>query len=209
MAVKVKYYNNKGEQQDNIAISGPIFESEFDENSLYYAIKGHLAHVRQNNASVKGRSEVKGSGRKPWRQKGTGRARHGTRKSPLWVGGGVTFGPTRKEYNFKVNKKVKRKALYTAVSKRVSDGKFVVIDKEEFDRPSSKLVASILKTIGIQREDILFVYNGNDENFYKSCRNIPNLDVLEANRINAYEVLKKDWLIVTKDALGTLTGVFG
>jgi len=121
----------------------------------------------------------------------------------------VTFGPIRKEYNFKVNKKVKRKALYTAVSKRVSDGKFVVIDKEEFDRPSSKLVASILKTIGIQREDILLLYNGNDENFYKSCRNIPNLDVLEANRINAYEVLKKDWLIVTKDALGTLTGAFG
>ena len=208
MAVKVEYYNTKGEKQENIKLSGPLFESEFDESSLYYTVRGYLAHARQNNAFVKDRSEVKGSGRKPWRQKGTGRARAGTRKSPLWVGGGVTFGPRRKEYNFKVNKKVKRKALYSAVSKRVSIDKFIVIDREQFDHPSTKLFTLTLKSIGLYKEDILLLYNGDDENFYKSCRNIPNLEILEAKKVNAYEVLKKDWLVVTKDALPTLLAVF-
>ncbi len=209
MAAKVRYYNFNGEQQDNIKLSGPLFESEFDEVSIYYAVKGYLAHARQNNASIKDRSEVKGSGRKPWRQKGTGRARAGSRRSPIWVGGGVVFGPKRKEYNFKVNKKQKRKALYSAVSKRVSEDRLIVIDKGEFDNPSTKLFAFTLKSIGLFKKDVLLLYAGDDKNFYKSCRNISNLDILEANKVNAYEVLKKDWLIVTKDALPALSGVFG
>lgn len=209
MAVKVRYYNINGEKQSDVKLSGPLFESEFDESSLYHAVRGYLAHARQNNAFVKDKSEVRGSGRKPWRQKGTGRARVGTRQSPLWVGGGVTFGPRRKELNFKVNKKVRRKALYTAVSNRVKEDRFIVIDKGEFDHPSTKSFASTLKSIGLYKKGILLLYNGNDDNFYKSCRNIQNLDILEANKANAYEVLKKGWLIVTKDALPTLLEVFG
>jgi len=208
VAVKVKYYNNKGEEKKPISLSGPLFESDLNESSVYYAIRGYLAHKRQNNASVKDRSQVKGSGRKPWRQKGTGRARAGSRRSPIWVGGGVTFGPTRKEYNFKVNKKIRRKALQTAITKRVSDNRFIVIDREPFEHPSTKLFAITLKTIGIYRKKILFLYNGDDENFYKSCRNIANLGILPTYKVNAYEVLKKDWLIVTKDALSTLLEVF-
>ncbi len=209
MAVKVKYYNTKGEKQTDIKLSGPLFESEFDESSLYYAIRGYLAKARQNNAYVKDKSEVVGSGRKPWRQKGTGRARVGSRGSPLWVGGGITFGPKRKEFNFKVNKKVKRKALYTAISKRVKDDKLIIIDKDKYKHPSTKSFAIILKSIGIYNKDILLLYNGDDENFYKSCRNIPNLNILEVNKVNAYEVLKKNWLIVTKEAIPTLSEVFG
>ncbi|MCK4226788.1 50S ribosomal protein L4 [candidate division WOR-3 bacterium] len=208
MSVKVKYYNSKGEQQDKITLSGPIFESELNESSLYYAIKGYLSHIRQSNAKVKDRSEVDGSGRKPWRQKGTGRARHGSKRSPLWVGGGVTFGPGQANYNLKVNKKVKRKALFTAMSKRVLDGRLIILDRMEFEQPSTKLFTLTLTTIGIYGKGILLLWNGGDENFYKSCRNIPGLDILEANRANAYGILQKDWLIITKDALGTITEVF-
>ena len=104
---------------------------------------------------------------------------------------------------------MKRKALNTVVSKRVKENRFIVIEKVQFDAPSTKSFVSTLKSIGLYKEDILLLYNGDDDNFYKSCRNIPNLDILEANKVNAYEVLKKEWLIVTKDALPTLSEVFG
>ncbi len=208
MSVKVKCYNNTGKEEDSISLSGDLFESEYDDASLYYAVVDHLHQKRQNNAKVKNKGEVSGSGKKPWRQKGTGRARVGTKRSPLWVGGGITFGPHRKEYNFKVNKRIKRKALNTAISKRVADGRFVVVDEEKFDAPSTKVVAGTLKSIGIYGNKILMLYNGNDKNFFKSCRNISGLHIMPAKHVNAYEVLSNDWVVVTKEAVGTLLEVF-
>ena len=208
MAVKVKYYSEKGEEKDPINLSGPIFESDFDKNSVYYSVVGYLAAQRENNASVKDRSDVRGSNRKPWRQKGTGRARHGSRQSPIWVGGGVTFGPERKEYNYKVNKKVKRKGLYTALSKRASEDRIIIIDKGKYESPATKLISLTLKAIGIYGEDILLLHEGKDENFYKSCRNIKNLNILEASRANAHSVLEKDWVVITTDALPVIEEVF-
>lgn len=208
MAVKVRHYNELGEEEGTVSLSGDLFESEFDENSLYYTVMNFLHNQRQNNASVRDKSEVVGSGKKPWRQKGTGRARVGTRQSPLWVGGGVTFGPCRKEYNFKVNKKVRRKALNTAISKRVSEEHFVVIDKGKFDLPSTKLVANTLKGIGIYGEKVLMLYKGEDRNFYKSCRNISGLNVVPANQVNAYQVLNSDWVVASKGAVDMLLEVF-
>jgi large subunit ribosomal protein L4 len=208
MAVKVKCYSNSGKEDGTISLSGDLFESKFDENSLYYAVVDHLHQKRQNTSKTKTKGEVAGSGRKPWRQKGTGRARVGTRRTPLWRGGGVVFGPKRTEYNFKINKKVKRKALNSAISKRVSDSRFIVINKGKFDAPSTKKVANALKSIGIYGNKILILDVGNDKNFYRSCRNVSGLQVMPAEQVNAYQVLNNDWLVVVKEAVGTLLEVF-
>ncbi len=208
MAVKVKCYSNSGKEDGTISLSGALFESKFDKNSLYYSIVNHLHQKRQNTSKTKTKGEVAGSGKKPWRQKGTGRARVGTRRTPLWVGGGVIFGPNRDDYNFKVNKKVKRKALNAAISKRVSDGRFIVINKKNFKEPSTKAVANVLKSIGIYGSKVLILDDGSDKNFYRSCRNIFNLQVIPAKQVNAYQVLNNDWLVVVKEAVGTLLEVF-
>lgn len=208
MAVKVKCYNNSGKEDGTISLSGDLFESKFDENSLYYSITNYLHQQRQNNSYTKTKGEVAGSGKKPWRQKGTGRARVGTRRTPVWVGGGVVFGPHRKEYNFKINKKIKRKALNSAVSKRVSDGRFIVINKKNFKEPSTKTVAKTLKSIGIYGDKILILDDGNDKNFYRSCRNISRLQIIPSSQVNAYQVLSNDWLVVVKEAVGKLLEVF-
>jgi large subunit ribosomal protein L4 len=208
VAVKVKCYNNSGKEDGTISLSGDLFESKFDENSLYYSIVDHLHQKRQNTSKTKTKGEVAGSGKKPWRQKGTGRARVGTRRTPLWIGGGVIFGPKRTEYNFKVNKKVKRKALNTAISKRVSDGCFIVINKKKFDAPSTKTVAKVLKSIGIYGGKVLILDDGSDKNFYRSCKNISGLQVIPAKQVNAYQVVNNDWLVVVKEAVGTLLEVF-
>ncbi|MBN1694949.1 50S ribosomal protein L4 [candidate division WOR-3 bacterium] len=208
MAVKVKCYNNSGKEDGTISLAGDLFESKFDENSLYYSVVDHLHQKRQNTSKTKTKGEVAGSGKKPWRQKGTGRARVGTRRTPLWIGGGVVFGPKRTEYNFKVNRKVKRKALNTAISKRVSDGRFIVINKKKFDAPSTKTVAKVLKSIGIYGGKVLILDDGSDKNFYRSCRNISGLQVIPAKHVNAYQVVNNDWLVVVKEAVGTLLEVF-
>ncbi|MEO0293743.1 MAG: 50S ribosomal protein L4 [candidate division WOR-3 bacterium] len=208
MPVEVKCYNKIGKEEERITLEGELFESKFDETAVYYAVLDYLAKQRQFTAKVKNRGEVAGSGRKPWRQKGTGRARAGSRRSPLWVGGGVVFGPRPREVNFKINKKIKRKALKSAISKRVSDGHFIVIEEERFDKPSTKKMADTLKAIGIYGEKILLLYKGENENFYKSCRNIEGVDIIPASLVNAYKVLENDWLVLTKDALGTLVEVF-
>jgi large subunit ribosomal protein L4 len=208
MPVKVKCYNNSGKEDGTIKLSGSLFESKFDENSLYYSIVNHLHQQRQNTSKTKTKSEVAGSGKKPWRQKGTGRARVGTRRTPLWVGGGVVFGPNRKEYNFKVNKKVKKKALNASISRRVSDDHFIVIDKEKFEAPSTKAVADLFKSIGIYGNKILLLDDGNDKNFYLSCRNILGLRIIPVKQVNAYQVLSNDWVVVLKEAVGILNEVF-
>jgi large subunit ribosomal protein L4 len=208
MAVKVKCYNNSGKEDGTISLSGDLFESKFNESSLYYSIVDHLHQKRQNTSKTKTKGEVAGSGKKPWRQKGTGRARVGTRRNPLWIGGGVVFGPKRTEYNFKVNKKVKRKALNAAISKRVSDDRFIVINKKKFKEPSTKAVANVLKSIGIYGNKVLILDDSSDENFYRSCRNISGLQVIPAKQVNAYQVLNNDWLVIVKEAVGTLLEVF-
>ncbi len=208
MSVKVKCYNNSGKEDGTIKLSGDLFESKFDENSLYYSVVNHLHQQRQNTSKTKTKSEVAGSGKKPWRQKGTGRARVGTRRTPIWVGGGVIFGPNRKEYNFKVNKKVKKKALNAAISKRVSDERFVVVDKEKFEAPSTKTVADLFKAIGIYGDKVLLLDDGNDKNFYLSCRNISGLQIIPVKQVNAYRVLSNDWVVVLKEAVGILNEVF-
>lgn len=208
MSIKLNYYSFEGEKQDTLNVTSPLFESEIDENSVYYAIQAYRASERQNNARVKDRSEVKGSGRKPWRQKGTGRARHGSRQSPLWVGGGITFGPERDEYNYKANKKIKRKALYSALSKRVKDEKVVIMDEGSYEFPSTKLFTLALKSMGIYGESLLVLWSGENENFYRSCRNIENLKIMEAYKANAYDVLKKNWIIVTREGLDIMQEVF-
>ncbi len=208
MAVKVKCYDNSGKEDGTISVSGDLFESKVDENSVYYSVVDHLHQQRQNNSKTKTKGEVAGSGKKPWRQKGTGRARVGTRRNPVWVGGGVAFGPKRTEYNFKVNKKIKRKALNTAISKRVSDGRFIVINKEKFDAPSTKSIAKALKKIGIYGNKVLILDDGGDKNFYRSCRNISGLYIMPAKDVNVYQVLHNDWIVVTKESVGKLLEVF-
>jgi len=208
MAVSVKCYNNSGKENGTIKLSGSLFESKFDENSLYFSVVNHLHQQRQNTSKTKTKGEVAGSGKKPWRQKGTGRARVGTRRTPVWVGGGVIFGPNRKEYNFKVNKKVKKKALNAAISKRVADNRFIVIDKEKFEAPSTKTVTNLLKSIGIYGNKILLLDDGSDNNFYLSCRNILGLQVIPVKQVNAYQVLSNDWVVILKESVGTLLEVF-
>ena len=205
---RLSVYDINGKSVDTIQLDKKLFDGKVNKTLLYEVNKMYEANSRKGAASTKSRSEVSGGGAKPWRQKGTGRARVGTRRTPIWVGGGVTFGPCRTDYNFKVNKKVKRKALNAAISKRVSDGRFIVINKGKLKEPSTKAVVKALKSIGIYGNKVLILDDGSEKNFYLSCRNISGLQIMPAKHVNPYQVLTNDWLVVVKEAVGTLLEVF-
>uniref|UniRef100_A0A7C4YJ40 Large ribosomal subunit protein uL4 n=1 Tax=candidate division WOR-3 bacterium TaxID=2052148 RepID=A0A7C4YJ40_UNCW3 len=207
MSINTKLFGSKGEEKGTITLP-EIFSQEVNEDTIYYAVKRILADQRQGNAKAKTKGEVSGGGRKPWRQKGTGRARAGSIRSPLWRGGGVIFGPRPRDFSFTIPKKLRKKALLSAFSQRAKEGRVFVVEKPSLTEPKTKVIVEMLKNMGIYGSKVLFLYDGNDMNLYKSSRNIENLTIVEAYKSNPYLVLMHKYILITEDGLKQIEGVF-
>ncbi len=202
----VALYNINGEQVGEVTLKEEIFGIEVHGPVLHDAVVMQLASRRQGTHDTKTRSEVRGGGRKPWRQKGTGRARHGTIRSPIWRGGGIVFGPHPRKYGYSLPRKVRRLALKSALSSKVNTGDILVLDELKMDQPKTSDMARILNNLKVG--DALLVTAGKDETVEKSARNIPNIKSLTAEGLNVYDILSYDKLVITKDAVVRVEEVF-
>lgn len=197
---KLQVLNTKGEKVSDIKLNKEIWGIEPNDAVLYDALRLARNNFRQGTADTKTRSEVSGGGRKPWRQKGTGRARQGSIRAPQWRGGGTVFGPTPRKYGFKLNKKVARLALRSALSCKVADNEFVVLDKIGFAAPKTKDMIKVLENLNVKGKTLL-VMDEIDENVRLSARNIPGVMVLDSHGINVYDILNSNNMIVTEAAV--------
>jgi len=205
---KVDVYNIEGEVVDNIELSDSIFGFEINEKVIQLAVLNQLANKRQGNQSTKTKSEVRGGGKKPWRQKGTGRARQGSIRSAQWTGGGVVLGPKPRSYRYSLPKKVKRIALKSALSSKVSENELIVLDNLYFQDIKTKQMINVLKNLKITDNNAVFVLASKDENVQKSARNIKGIETLLVNTLNVYDILKYNKLIITKDAITRVEEVY-
>lgn len=203
---KVAVYTMDGAENGQIELNDQIFGAEVNIPVMHEVVVAHLAKLRQGTQSAKTRAEVSGGGRKPWRQKGTGRARQGSIRSPQWVGGGVVFAPKPRDYSVKVNKKVRRVALKSALSSKVQDEKILVLESLKLDEIKTKAMKKVLDNLKV--ENALVVLDGTDQNVVLSARNLPGIKTLRADMINTYDILKYDTLIVTVDAVRKIEEVY-
>lgn len=206
---KVTVFDVQGNEVGELELSEEVFGVPVNEALLHQAVVRHLANQRQGTVATKTRGDVSGGGRKPWRQKGTGRARHGSIRSPIWVGGGVTFGPQPRDYRQRLPKKARRAALRSALSGKVAAGQFVVVDQLAFDQPKTKEMVSILANLNARDDKALVVTEDVDRNVVLSARNIPGVGTSRAGDLNVYDVLVHGKLIVTKDAVSKIEEVLG
>jgi large subunit ribosomal protein L4 len=204
---KVAVFNISGAQVGEIELADTIFGIEPNKYVLHDAVVMQQASQRQGTHKVKGRSEVRGGGRKPWKQKGTGRARQGSIRSPQWRGGGIVFGPTPRSYGYKLPKKVRRLAIKSALSSKVIANEIIVLDQLSFNQPKTKEFVAVLKNLNVDTK-ALIVTSGFDANVVLSSRNIPGVKFVTADGINVLDVLVYDKLIITKDAVGKVEEVF-
>lgn len=202
----VALYNINGEQVGELALKDEIFGVEVHEAVLHDAVVMQLASRRLGTHDTKTRSEVRGGGRKPWRQKGTGRARHGTIRSPIWRGGGIVFGPHPRSYSYSLPKKVRRLALKSALSAKVNSGDLVILDDLTLELPRTRDMVKILSNLKL--DDALLVTAEKNETVEKSARNIPNIKPLTAVGLNVYDILAYNKLVLTKDAVAKVEEVF-
>ena len=202
----VSVYNMEGKEVDSIELNDSIFGVEINEHLVHMAVLQQLANKRQGTQKAKTRSEVRGGGRKPWRQKGTGHERQGSTRSPQWTGGGVVFAPTPRDYSFKLNKKEKRAALKSALTSRVVENKFVVVDELKLDEIKTKKFVEVLKNLNVEKA--LVVLNDMDEKVIASAANIPTVKTTQTNELNVFDVLKYDTVVVTKAAVATIEEVY-
>ncbi|MFC5601954.1 MULTISPECIES: 50S ribosomal protein L4 [Sporosarcina] len=205
---KVSVLSQTGSSVGDIELNEAIFGIEPNEAVLFEALVQQRASLRQGNHKVKTRAEVAGGGRKPWRQKGTGRARQGSIRSPQWRGGGIVFGPTQRSYSYKLPKKVRRLALLSALSTKVRDEEIIVLDALTFDAPKTKEFTKVLTDLSIDKK-ALFVTADLDEAVALSARNIPGISVVTANGINVLDLVAHDKLVITKDAVQKIEEVLG
>lgn len=203
---KVDILNIKGEKVDEMTLDDAIFGIKPNEAVVHQVVVALLANKRQGTQSAKTRSEVRGGGRKPWRQKGTGRARAGSIRSPLWKGGGVIFAPKPRDYSKKINKKMNRLAMKSVFSSKVQENELYILDELNMDTPKTKEMVSILGNL--KSNKALIVLEKNDENIYKSARNIPGVEVATVETINVYDMLKYYDLILTKKAVEKIEEVY-
>lgn len=204
---KVPVYSMDGNQVGEIDLNDAIFGTEVNEPLLHQAIVMHQANQRQGTASTKTRAEVRGGGRKPWRQKGTGRARHGSIRSPIWVGGGTTFGPKPRDYRQKMPKKARRAAVRSALSAKVAAGELIVLDTLTLSEPKTRLIANMLQNLKAG-ERALIVIPSYDPVLELSTRNLPGVTLRNAADLNAYDVLSRPKLVITKDGVDRVEEVF-
>ena len=205
---KIDVLDFKGKKVETIELSDSIFGIEPNKQALFDAIMLQRANVRQGTHSVKNRSEVRGGGRKPWKQKGTGRARQGTIRAPQWRGGGVVFGPTPRKYTLKMNKKVRRLALKSALAAKFISGDLIVVDSLNLKDSKTKNFTPILKGLGIERKG-LFVTTEFNENLHLASRNVPGILNLETTGINVLDITNTNKLVISKDAVMKIEEVLG
>ena len=203
----VKVFDMAGKEVGDIALSDVIFGAEVNGAVLHAAVRAYLMNQRQGTQSTLTRTEVSGGGRKPWRQKGTGRARQGSTRSPQWTHGGVALGPKPRDYRTDLNKKTKRVALYSALSAKVAAGDLVVVDAIKTEGYSTKTMVNMLKALGAERK-ALIVLPTVDAAVIKSCANIPGVVTTQYNTVNVYDVLNADKFIIAKDAVAKLEEVY-
>lgn len=204
---KVDLFNMGGQRVGDIELSDGVFGVEVNEAVLHQVVKAQLANKRQGTQSAKTRAEVRGGGRKPWRQKGTGRARAGSTRSPLWTKGGVVFAPKPRDYRQAVPKKVKRLAMKSALSSKVLEQEIIVLDQLVMDAPKTKEMVNILNNINTGGKALIVLPEKN-EVIEKSARNIPNVKSTLVNTLNVYDILKYDKLVLTKDAASLIEEVY-
>ena len=202
----VAVYDMKGQEVGKLDLNDAVFGVEVNEHLVHMAVLQQLANNRQGTQKAKTRSEVSGGGRKPWRQKGTGHARQGSTRSPQWTHGGVVFAPVPRDYSFKLNKKEKKAALKSALTSRVNDNKFIVLDELKLDEIKTKKFAEVLGNLKVEKA--LVVLNDMDVNVIKSASNIPTVKTAQTNELNVFDVLKYDTVVVTKDAVKTIEEVY-
>ena len=203
---KVSVYNMEGSQVGEIELSDAVFGVEVNEHLVHMAVLQQLANNRQGTQKAKTRSEVSGGGRKPWRQKGTGHARQGSTRAPQWTGGGVVFAPTPRSYSFKMNKREKQLALKSALTSRVNEEKFFVLDELKMDEIKTKKFQAVLDALKVEKA--LVVLNENDKNVILSARNIPEVKTAQTNTINVFDILKYDTVVITKYAVANIEEVY-
>jgi large subunit ribosomal protein L4 len=205
--MKVKVYNQEGKEVGQAELPAEIFDVAINEDLIHQAVVTQMANVRKVIAHTKDRSEVRGGGRKPWRQKGTGRARHGSIRSPIWRGGGVTFGPTKERvFAKKINKKMKRKALLMVLSSKVKDKEMVLLDKLELAEAKTKQMAEIINSLKTKiKKDLdkgtLIVLSKTDQKITRAVRNIPKIKTIRADSLNVLDVLSHRYLLMPQGAI--------
>ena len=202
----VAVYNTEGKEVEKLEISDNIFGVEINENLMHKAVVAFLANRRQGTQSALTRSEVRGGGRKPWRQKGTGHARQGSIRAPQWTGGGVVFAPKPRDYSKKLNKRERQIALFSALTSKVNDEKFVVVDEISFEAPKTKTAVEMLDKLDSAKA--LIITKDKNENLVLSARNIPGVDTAISTSINVYDILNHDALVITKDAVKAIEEVY-
>ena len=204
---KVNVYNQLGEVVGDIELNEAIFGIEVNEHVVYEVVKNHLANRRQGTQSAKTRAEVRGGGRKPWRQKGTGRARQGSIRAPQWKGGGVVFAPKPRSYRYSVPKKVRRLAMRSVLTSKVLEGELRVLDALTIDAFSTKKAKEILKNLNLETKTIIVLSEGN-EKIVKSFANLPKVETVVVDYMNVYDLLRFDNLVIVKDALSKIEEVY-
>lgn len=203
---KIDLLNIEGKKVGTIELADSIFAVDVNEDVMHEVVVNYLANQRQGTQSTKTRSEVAGGGRKPWKQKGTGRARQGSIRAPQWIKGGIALGPKPRSYKYTLNKKVKRLALKSALTSKVNDNAIIVLDSLNFDEIKTKQMANVLENIKVNKA--LVVLAEKNVNVQASARNIPNIKTALVNTINTYDILKYDTLVVTKDAVAKIEEVY-
>ena len=203
---KVSVYNMEGKEVGSLELNDAVFGAKINEHLVHMAVVQQLANNRQGTQKAKTRSEVSGGGRKPWRQKGTGHARQGSIRAPQWTGGGVVFAPVPRDYSFKLNKKEKRAALKSALTSKVNNNKFIVLDELKLDEIKTKKFQEVLNNLKVEKA--LVVLNDNDQNVVMSAKNIPAVKTALTNTINVYDILKYDTVVATKAAVATIEEVY-
>ena len=202
----VSVYNIEGKEVGTIDLNDAVFGVEVNEHLVHMAVVSQLANKRQGTQKAKTRSEVSGGGRKPWRQKGTGHARQGSTRAPQWTGGGVVFAPTPRDYSFKLNKKERRAALKSALTSRVEEKKFIVVDEINFDEIKTKKFQDVLNNLSVSKA--LVVLEDGNKNAELSARNIADVKTAKTNTINVYDILKYNIVIATKAAVQAIEEVY-
>ena len=202
----VAVYNIEGKEVGTIELNDAVFGVEVNDHLVHMAVVNQLANKRQGTQKAKTRSEVSGGGRKPWRQKGTGHARQGSTRAPQWTGGGVVFAPVPRDYSFKMNKKEKRNALKSALSAKVEEKKFIVVDEIKLDEIKTKSIVNMLK--GLDVDKALVVLEDGNTNAEISARNIADVKTAKTNTINVYDILKYNTVVATKAAVEAIEEVY-
>jgi large subunit ribosomal protein L4 len=203
---KVDVLNAGGKKAGSVDLPDEVFGVQVNVPVMHRVVRAQLAAARAGTHSTKTRSEVRGGGAKPWRQKGTGRARQGSRRAPQWTGGGVVFGPTPRDHSLRVNKKEKVLALRSALTDRRAGGNLVVVDGLDFDTPKTARAVELLDTLGLADRKLLFVVDGLEEAAIKSFRNLPAVHLITFDQLNTYDVLASDVVVFTRDSLDAFLG---